>query len=531
MKKLTPGFRSVCRHIMATTPLILSILLAPVMHVHSAPFQPEGKEGANAITINPSASLGTASPYLFGQFIEYMGRDIEGGICQPGSPLSDANGIRQDVLAKVKELAPTLLRFPGGTFVKTFHWMDGVGPRDQRRPSKNLIWGGINTFQFGTCEFIEYCRAVGCEPVLVVNIASGTPDEAANWVEYCNGTENTYYANLRRSHGYPEPFNVKYWALGNEEAADADAGRHQDPKKYVTDMWHFIKLMKLTDPSIELIADGERGLPEWNKTVLQGLDGAVDYISFHAYVSTGGKPYSIYRGINRVEQELSEFNDIIRANSQDNVTNWKKWYRFPARTKPVQVALDEWGIWEYQDPPYGTTNTYEWRHALATACFMNTILRSARFVGMANWAQLVSILAPIMVNDETSIRQTVFYPLREYRAQALGEVVSASVTSPTVDGDLSALNAVATIDRTKGEAVLFVVNISPKPVRADLTIEGSSKAVIQAVTTLTATAIDAKNRLSEPDKNVVSVKTEQPAKRLRDFTFAAESVQILRIKL
>ena len=138
-----------------------------------------------------------------------MGRDIEGGIYDPKSPLSDANGIRQDVLAKAKEPAPTMIRFPGGTFVKTFHWMDGVGPRSERRPSKNLIWGGINTFQFGTCELIEYCRAIDCEPVLVVNIATGTPDEAANWVEYCNGTENTYYANLRFSHGYPEPFNVK----------------------------------------------------------------------------------------------------------------------------------------------------------------------------------------------------------------------------------------------------------------------------------------------------------------------------------
>ncbi len=484
-----------------------------------------------SIKIDTKKSLGKASPYLFGQFIEYMGRDIEGGICDPQSPLSDANGIRQDVLAKAKELAPTMIRFPGGTFVKTFHWMDGVGPKSQRRPSKNLIWGGINTFQFGTCEFIEYCRAIGCEPVLVVNIATGSPDEAANWVEYCNGTENTYYANLRRSHGYPEPFNVKYWALGNEEAADADAGRHQDPNKYVTDMWHFIKLMKLTDPSIELIADGERGLPEWNKTVLKGLDGAVDYISFHAYVSTGGQPYSIYRGITRVEQELAEFNDLIRANSKDSVTTWKKWYRFPPRTKPVQVALDEWGIWEYQDPPYGTTNTYEWRHALATACFLNTILRSARFIGMANWAQMVSILAPIMVNDETSIRQTVFYPLREYRAQALGEVVQTDITAPKVDGDLPALNAVATIDRDKGEAVVFVVNISEKPIKASFTITGHQKTTVEDMTTITATSINAKNRLSEPDKNVVSISSSRLRKQLRELTFPAESILIFKVRL
>ncbi len=486
----------------------------------------------NSIRIDTKTTLGNVSPYIFGQFIEYMGRDIEGGIYDPQSPLSDANGIRQDVLEKAKDLYPTMIRFPGGTFVKTFHWMDGVGPRDQRRPSKNLIWGGINTFQFGTCEFIEYCRAIGCDPVLVVNIATGTPDEAANWVEYCNGTEDTYYANLRRSHGYPEPFNVKFWALGNEEAAEPDAGRHQDPQKYVTDMWHFIKLMKLTDPSIQLIADGERGLPEWNKTVIKGLDGAVDYISFHAYVGTdGGHPYSIFHKIDNVERDLNEFHKLIKENSQDSVTAWKKWYRFPARTQPLKVAVDEWGIWEYQDPPYGTTNTYEWRHALATAYFLNTFLRCADFVGMANWAQMANILAPIMTNEQTSIRQTVFYPLREYRAHALGETVKVEMTSPAVDGNLQALNAVCSIDRTSGKLSLFVINLSPKAQKASLDIDGKSGTLVEEVVTLTAERLDAKNLLSAPDKDVVRVKTEKPAKRLRNFTFPAESVQILSIKL
>lgn len=484
----------------------------------------------NSINIDTKTSLGKVSPLIFGQFIEYMGRDIEGGIYDPQSSLSDANGIRQDVLEKAKELAPTMIRFPGGTFVKTFHWMDGVGPKDQRRPSKNLIWGGINTFQFGTCEFVEYCRAIGCEPVLVVNIATGTPDEAAAWVEYCNGTENTYYANLRRSHGYPEPFNVKYWALGNEEAAEPDAGRHQDPKKYVTDVWHFIKLMKLTDPTIELIADGERGLPGWNRTVIEGLDGAVNYISFHAYIGTdSGRPYSIFHKINAVEHELAEFHQLMRSCSQDSVTTWKKWYRFPPRRQPLKMAVDEWGIWEYQDPPYGTTNTYEWRHALATACFLNTLLRCSDFVAMANWAQMVNILAPIMANEQTSIRQTVFYPLREYRFHALGEIVKTETTSPAVDGSLQALNAVCTMRDQGGELTIFVVNVSSQTVKASLSIDGQGSAFVKEVTTLTGDRLDAKNMLAKPEKDIVSMKTDKPGKRLRTVTFPPESIQILSI--
>ena len=483
------------------------------------------------VSIDVGESLGKVSPFVYGQFIEYMGRDIEGGIYDAGSPLSDAEGIRRDVRALAAELGPTMLRFPGGTFVKTFHWMDGVGPKELRRPSKNLIWGGINTFQFGTCEFIEYCRAIGCEPVLVVNLSTGTPDEAANWVEYCNGTENTYYANLRRSHGYAEPFNVKYWALGNEEAAEPDAGRLQDVNKYVSDVWLYIKLMKLTDPSIELIADGERGNATWNKAVLKGLDGAVNYISFHGYVGTdAGKPYSIFHKIDGVERELRELDGLVKTHSEDVVTSWKKWYRFPARQKPVKVAVDEWGIWEYQDPPYGTTNTYEWRHALATAYYLNVFLRCADFVEMANWAQMVNILAPIMTSESAAVRQTVFYPLREYRHNTLGESVRVTTQSPSVDGNLQALNAVATVDRGQGTLSLMVVNVGQDDVDANIEVKGWNGAVVKKVVTLTGKSLDAKNLLSAPDVDVVNVKTESANKRLKNFTFAGESIQILRIE-
>ena len=482
------------------------------------------------IEIDTARSLGEVSPFLFGQFIEYMGRDIEGGIYDAASPLSDARGIRQDVLAKAKELAPTMIRFPGGTFVKTFHWMDGVGPKEQRRASKNLIWGGVNTFGFGTCEFIDYCRAIGAEPVLVVNIATGTPDEAANWVDYCNGTNDTYYANLRRSHGYKEPFNVKFWALGNEEAAEPDAGRHQDPNDYVKDMWHFIKLMKLTDPSIELIADGERGLPEWNKTVLRGLDGAIDYISFHAYVDTWQNPYSLFERINGVERELADMARQVKEHSTFPVKSWKKWYRFPARTKPVKIALDEWGIWEKQDPPYGTTVVFEWRHALATAWFLNAILRQADDLAMANWAQMVSILAPIMVNDETSIRQTVFYPLKEYRLNALGEAVGVRTSSPSVNGTLPALNAAATIDRASGEIVLFVVNLAPARVAAAIAVDGgAADCRIARSVLLTGESLTAANRLAAPERDVVTVVRTEPDAACSEISFPAESIQILRL--
>ena len=484
------------------------------------------------VTVDASVSLGEISPYVYGQFIEYMGRCIDGGIYDDCSSLSDARGFRTDVLEKVKELAPTMLRFPGGTVAKTLHWEDGVGPKEQRKAKKNLVWGGINNFHFGTCEFIEYCREVKCEPVLVVNLSTGTPDEAANWVEYCNGTENTYYANLRRSHGYPEPFNVKYWALGNEEGAEPDAGRHQNPNKYVEDVWHFIKLMKLTDPTIRLIANGESGNNEWNRIILKELGGAIHYISYHAYVGTdGGKPYSIFRKIQATDKQLTDFGKQIDELCPSKVVNWKKWYRFPHRECPVKIAMDEWGIWEMQEPPYGTTNTYEWRHGLATACFLNTIHRNASHIGVANWAQLVNILAPIMTNEKTSVRQTVFFPLKEYRALSLHESIRVKSVSPIVEGELQSMDVSATIDRDKKLLTLFVVNINPKGLTTTLNFANCKVDKLLKKTVLSASSLTAKNTLKNPEKNVVSVQSTAENKNMKELTFQGEAVTICQFSL
>ncbi len=486
----------------------------------------------NEITIDTASSLGVISPLVYGQFIEYMGRCIDGGIYEEGSPLSDQRGFRTDVLEKAKDLNPTMLRFPGGTVIKTFHWEDGVGPKEQRKAKKNLIWGGVNNFHFGTCEFIDYCRELNCEPVLVINLSTGTPEEAANWVEYCNGTENTYYANLRRSHGYQEPFNVKYWALGNEEMAEPDAGRHQNPDKYVEDVWHFIKLMKLTDPSIKLIANGESGSQEWNKIILAGLGGAIDYISYHAYVGTdSGKPYSIFKKIQGVDRGLGNLGKFIDENCPDKVQQWKKWYRFPPRQNPVKIALDEWGIWEYQEPPYGTTNTYEWRHGLATACFLNVIHRNAAHVGMGNWAQMVNILAPIMTNEKTSVRQTVFFPLKEYRAHLLNESVLAKADSPMVEGDLPSIDVSAAIDRKKKLLTLYVVNISPQDLKTTIHVKNAKIGKLSGMTVLSAPSLNAKNTLADSNTNVV-VTTHIPGTgNPSEISFQGQTVTICEFTL
>lgn len=159
-------------------------------------------------------------------FLRHMGRCIYGGIYDPESPHADSNGYRLDVLTHLRTLRIPVMRYPGGNFVATYHWQDGIGPRSSRPKRPELAWLGVESNQFGTDEFMHWLEELSkgedgkegtkCEPYIALNFGTGTLDEALAWVEYCNGTKDTHFANLRRKNGREEPYNVKYWALGNE---------------------------------------------------------------------------------------------------------------------------------------------------------------------------------------------------------------------------------------------------------------------------------------------------------------------------
>jgi alpha-N-arabinofuranosidase len=166
------------------------------------------------ISVNPNHKLSPINPNIYGGFTEHMGRCIYGGIYDPGNPLSDSNGYRKDVIAAMKELQVPVVRYPGGNFVATYHWIDGVGPKDKRPKRPELAWIGVESNEFGTDEFLRWCEVVGTEPYFALNFGTGTLDEALAWVEYCNSDKDTHYANLRRANGREKPWAVKYWALG-----------------------------------------------------------------------------------------------------------------------------------------------------------------------------------------------------------------------------------------------------------------------------------------------------------------------------
>lgn len=486
-----------------------------------------------SLEIDTAGQTTPISPLIFGQFIEFLGRSITGGIFEEGSPLSDENGFRRDVLAKVQGLQPTILRFPGGTVTKIYHWEDGIGPRSQRRARPNLIWGGVEDNHFGTDEFIRYARALKAEPFITVSMGVGTAEEASNWVEYCNGTAATHYADLRRRHGFAEPYAVKYWGLGNEEDAEPDAGRLQDPADYSREAWYYAKLMKLQDPTIKLIAAG--GGRAWNERVIHDLHPVADYLALHLYPKTqGGVPLSLIKSADDTEATIGTIRNQIATLAPPRVTEFNKWYRFPPRKAPMMIALDEIGIWEDAGAGvYNMETRYDWNHALATATLYNVMIRNADIIGMATWAQTVNVLAPILTNATGSIAQTIWFVMALYRRFCGSHRLAVTLPSPVLAlpgaEQQRCLDTSATIDEASGTISVFVVNRHPDRAITTRIARPAGYARVE-LHELSAPSSRSANTLDRPTENVVAERSRSLRTIPDRYSFPAHSVTVLRFQ-
>lgn len=430
------------------------------------------------------------SPLIFGNFLEHIENCINGGVYDKENPLSDHKGIRQDVLEKCKELGPTILRFPGGTVMGIYHWQDHVGPMEERKKMRNIVWGGMLCHGFGTAEFVEYCRAIGAEPMICVNMPTGTAEEAAHWVEYCNGTEDTYYANLRRSHGYEEPFNVKYWCIGNESYAEPDLGTQHDVNVYIRDAWEYTKYMKMTDESIKLVYVGYD--EAWNRAVLESLGAVCDYLSIHFYANTSGGEYAPFAMTDQFAKSTLEPAFKLLDEFNEKEIDLNVWYRIPPRQGDIKIALDEWNIWnagKTELSRYGVIQSYTWLNAVWTAEFLNLLIRNSDRIGIANMAQMVNVIAPIMAEKNGSYRQTTFYPMKLFREYAGKTYVPSSC---------DALDAVVT--ETDGVHTVLLANRENEAVELKLPFASGKK--------ITVTCPEA-GCINTLEKDFVSV-TEEP---------------------
>ena len=282
--------------------------------------------------------IGEVDPLLFGNFTEQLGRCIYGGIFEEGSPLSDADGFRKDVMEAVKGLGVSVLRWPGGNFVSGYNWKDGVGPRDLRPPRPDHAWGALETNRFGTDEFLNFCQRIGTQPYLCINAGLGSVDDARQWVEYCNEKRDTYWARQRRKNGHEQPWDVKYWGLGNEIDGPWQLG-HKNAEDYAKFALEAAKAMHRQDDSIKLMASGSSNFGAdwigWNRTVLETLKPEISYLSLHTYIGNESNDLERFLAVSR---DLDDRINVVDGQIRAALVTLKN-------PHPIYIAFDEWNVW------------------------------------------------------------------------------------------------------------------------------------------------------------------------------------------
>jgi len=407
------------------------------------------------IKIDAQRKIGHIDSLIYGNFTEHLGRCIYGGIYDPSSKQANENGFRKDVLAAVKELHVTQDRWPGGNFASGYHWMDGIGPVDKRPKRKDLAWGAIETNRVGTDEFLQWTKEANTLPYLCVNLGTGTIEEARDWVEYCNADTGIYYSNLRASNGHVAPYNVKYWGLGNEMDGPWQMG-HLNAEDYTKKALEAAKLMKWSDNKISLVASGSSNYgadwQHWNSTVIDGLFDYVDYISLHHYAGNRDNDhYKFMASTEMVNNVIEITKGIIKAEQQKRNSH-----------KPLYIAFDEYNVWYRAGGKEGLEEHYNLQDALVVAQYMNTFVRNADVVKMANMAQLVNVIAPMMITNDKLWKQTIYYPLQLFAANCYGESLDTYLNCDTYDaGDYKKvpyLDVSSAYNDKTGELVINVVN-------------------------------------------------------------------------
>ncbi|HYG21716.1 MAG TPA: alpha-N-arabinofuranosidase [Verrucomicrobiae bacterium] len=487
---------------------------------------------------------------LFGSFLEHLGRAVYTGVYEPGSPLADAHGFRKDVTSEIKGMNVPIMRYPGGNFVSGYNWLDGVGPRDKRPTVLERAWNSLETNQFGTNEFMQWCKLVETEPLLGFNLGTGTPEMAVALVEYCNVEKGTRWSNLRREHGFEQPHDVRYWCLGNEMDGPWQMG-HMPAREYGRKARDMARQIRVIDPSLQLIACGSSNTIlstylVWDREVLEECYDQVDGISLHNYYgntpeltrNNSARFLAMNLDMERQIQEIAAVCDYVQGALKSPKRLW--------------LSFDEWNIWyraraaRFRDgkrafaPPL-LEEIYNLEDALLVGGFLNTLIRQSERVRVGCIAQIVNVIAPLMTNATSTMRQTIFYPylwaLHHARGKALDLMVESEtypVSSEGLRADFARnlqvpfIDIAATCDESRGEVCLLILNRDLDGDR-EVSVEWQDPVPARVVKceSITGPDLKAANSFERPN-NVVPQKLEppQPGRRMT-FKLPARSYTVV----
>ncbi|MDL2205981.1 alpha-N-arabinofuranosidase [Eubacteriales bacterium OttesenSCG-928-N13] len=419
--------------------------------------------------IHTDRVLFSRDPMIYGQFLEHFHRQIYGGVYEPDSPLSDEQGFRTDVLDALRQIRVPVIRWPGGCFVSSYHWEKGVG--ETRVPSFDKAWRVEDPNTFGTDEFIQLCRKIGCQPYICTNAGTGTEEEMSNWMEYCNLVDEGEYARRRIANGHREPYGVKYWSIGNENYGGWEIGAKSAPEwsRYVLES---SKMMQHVDPTCSLSAAALDDL-DWNIALLKAAGDRLEWISIHAYwdplwqenkpadyETCMGRTSALGTSIRKVRGLLNAMGLEHRIKIAFDEWNLRGWHHPHAHTIAQGITKDDYLLPRDEND---INSTYTMADAVFSACFLNELLRNADIVGMANFAPIVNTRGAIFTHPEGIVKRTTYHVFDLYVNHMHDQVLAQFAYNPdrySTPGDVQVdtIDLVATRDSDTGALAISAIN-------------------------------------------------------------------------
>ena len=463
------------------------------------------REGLKAtVIVDIKAVARTYDRMIFGGFIEHFDNQIYGGVYEPASPLADDKGFRLDVVKALADLKVPVIRWPGGCFVDSYHWMKGVGKK--RESHGDFRWGVIEPNTFGTDEFLELCRRVGAEPYICLN-GNASVQENLDWVAYCNSVEGKF-AMMRKENGHPEPYRVKFWSIGNERY----------DKHYINRVRETSVEMKRHYPDLKILCagaqDGMKGVP---KQLMDEAGDFLDYVSIHSYALDRGENLPVYDYLTAVSQS---------AKPEQLIESVIKSLRQKDAVGRIKVAYDEWNLRAWQHPgfPRNSVDNYSSQEVrqkvmkrqedndradqytiadgLFAASFLNACLRHSDSVTMANIAPLINTRGPLFVHSKGVIKRPHYHALWMYANLLKQNVSNVEVKSaPLLGTAVSTLDVIATVDASGKNWSLSFINLHPSEnVDVDLRLSSISLKGTYKAKVLTGESTKSFNDITHPEE-------------------------------
>jgi alpha-N-arabinofuranosidase len=469
------------------------------------------------IKIDFDRKISAIDPNIYSAFVEPIRTVVYGTIYDPSSPLADENGFRKDFIQLIKELKIRTLRWPGGNFVASYYWEDGIGPKDQRPARLDLAWNQIEKNQMGTDEYVKLSNLIGAENFICVNGGTGTLQDATNWLEYCNYDKGTYYSDLRRKNGNEKPYGIKYWALGNEVDGPWQMAQ-KNAEDYVKWALEAQKMMNIVDKKIKYIGSGasnykpDNAWIDWNDYVLEHMAGKIDYLSVHRYATEALSGDRSFNGMMSLGIDIDTKIELTHALI-------KKAMLKTGTKRPIYISFDE-----YSGGGDNLTG------ALVLAQHLNSFIRHADIVKMANITMLSSLVGSAPDGDfRNATFQTFNLFSNNCTGTALDVYTNCEKFSNKVFTDVPYLDVTAVLNETGKVLVVNVVNRhETNAIPANITIQTGTLAGTAKVSELNGKNLTARSTRTEPAVTV-STREVKFTGNIINYSFGAHSLTQIEI--